>query len=245
MAEKEALSGQEKDTLIAGHDADGILEFDNDMPMWWLVGFIFTVVFAFGYLVQYHLAGGPSSGDEYNAEVAAFKKTQEPAGGQDKVEFAALTDAASIEAGKAIFNGTTSMCATCHRNDLGGMVGPNLTDEYWIHGGDFNSIMTSIKTGYPDKGMQRYGSGAPLNAKQVQQVASFIVSMKDSHPANPKAIDPAREIKYEVKHDEAKDVVAGAEKKGEKHEKDAKHEKDEKHADEKKVAPVKAEEKKK
>jgi cytochrome c oxidase cbb3-type subunit 3 len=107
-----------------------------------------------------------------------------------------LTDAASLDAGKIIFNGATNTCFTCHRNDLGGMVGPNLTDEYWIHGGDLKAIMTSIKTGFPDKGMQPFGTNARLSDRQVLQVASFILSMKGSNPPNPKLIDPAREVKF-------------------------------------------------
>ncbi len=206
MAEKDTSTGQDKDVLIQNHDADGITEFDNDMPLWMFVGFIFTIVFAAGYLINYHLAEGLSSKAEYEAEVAEFKKSQEPPDSQAvKAELTALTDAASIDAGKTIFNGQANMCFTCHRNDLGGLVGPNLTDEYWIHGGDFKSIMASIKSGYPDKGMQPFGSGAKLSERQMQQIASFIASMKDSHPGNPKVIDPTREIKWEEKHAEEKE----------------------------------------
>lgn len=203
MAEKEMMSGKIKDTLLEGHDADGITEFDNDMPMWWVVGFIFTIVFAFGYLVNYHVAEGPSSKQEYEKEVAAYKKLKEPADSQPVV-LAALTDTASIEAGKAIFTGPTNSCFTCHRADLGGLVGPNLTDEYWIHGGDFQSIVKSIKTGYPEKGMQPFGTNAKLSDKQVVQVASFILSMKGTNPQNPKPIDPTREIKYVPEEEKAK-----------------------------------------
>lgn len=196
MAEKDILTGQEKDTLLEGHDADGILEFDNDMPLWWLIGFIFTVVFSFGYLIQYHMAEGPSSKQEYEQEVAAFNKSKEPPGAaQAAAVLTPLTDTASLEAGKTIFNGATNTCFTCHRNDLGGIVGPNLTDEYWLHGGDLKAIMTSIKTGYPDKGMQPFGTGARLSDRQVWQLASFILSMKGSNPANPKPIDPSRDVK--------------------------------------------------
>ena len=137
MAEKDILTGRDKDTLIQGQDADGITEFDNDMPLWWLFGFIFTVVFAFGYLVNYHLAEGLSTKAEYEAEVTEFKKSQEPPDTQQaKVELLALTDTASLDAGRTIFNGQANMCYTCHRNDLGGMAGPNLTNEYWIRRGE-------------------------------------------------------------------------------------------------------------
>ncbi|HEX4946521.1 MAG TPA: cbb3-type cytochrome c oxidase N-terminal domain-containing protein [Blastocatellia bacterium] len=209
MAEKDILTGQEKDTLLQGHDADGITEFDNDMPLWWLVGFIFTVVFSFGYLVQYHMADGPSSKKEYEEEIAAFNKSKEPAGATQEIVYTPMTDAASLDAGKTIFNGATNTCFTCHRNDLGGIVGPNLTDEFWIHGGDLKSIMKSIKTGYPDKGMQPFGTNARLSDRQVLQVASYILSQQGSNPANPKPIDPARELKFVA---EAEKTVAEAEK---------------------------------
>lgn len=205
MAEKDILTGQEKDTLLQGHDADGITEFDNDMPLWWLVGFIFTVVFAFGYIVQYHISDGASSKKEYEQEVAEFKQSQEPPGTVKEVVFNPLTDTASLDAGHTIFNGAANTCFTCHRNDLGGIVGPNLTDEFWIHGGDVKAIMTSIKTGYPEKGMQPFGTNARLSDRQVLQVASFILSMKDSNPANPKPIDPARELKFVSEAEKAKE----------------------------------------
>jgi cytochrome c oxidase cbb3-type subunit 3 len=76
------------------------------------------------------------------------------------------------------------------------MVGPNLTDEFWIHGGDVTAIMKSIKTGYPDKGMMPYGTNARLSDRQVLQLASYILSKQGSNPPNPKAIDPAREVKF-------------------------------------------------
>ena len=231
MAEKDIMTGQAKDTLLEGHDADGILEFDNDMPLWWLVGFIFTIVFAFGYVVQYHMADGPSSAKEYDQEVAAFNKSKEPAGSEKEVVLNPLTDAASLDAGKTIFNGATNTCFTCHRNDLGGIVGPNLTDEFWIHGGDLKSIVKSIKTGYPDKGMQPFGTNARLSDRQVLQVASFILSMKGSNPANPKPIDPSREVKFVPEEEKAK---AEAEKPADKP-------KDEKAAKDAKVPAPKAE----
>jgi cytochrome c oxidase cbb3-type subunit III len=199
------MAAPEKDKLL-DHDADGIREFDNDLPLWWLFGFIFTVAFSAVYLVQYHLAYGPSSRDEYEAEVAYHNKAKEPAGGapQQAAELKPLTDEKDLMAGKAIFEGSTNMCATCHRQDLGGMVGPNLADEFWIHGGDFKSVVQSIKTGYPDKGMMPYGSGAKLSDAQVVQLASYIKSRFGSNPPNPKAIDPQREVKF-VESEQAED----------------------------------------
>lgn len=191
------MASPEKDQLL-DHDADGIREFDNDLPLWWLFGFIFTVAFSAVYLINYHLAGGPSSQAEYEAEITASSKGRAPQGGATPAQVAALkplTDEKSLAAGKAIFEGA-NMCYTCHRYDLGGMVGPNLTDDYWIHGGDFKSIIQSIKTGYPDKGMLPYGNGNRLTDEQVLQLASYIRSKHGTNPPNPKPIDPQREVKY-------------------------------------------------
>jgi cytochrome c oxidase cbb3-type subunit 3 len=192
------MRGFEKDRLLENHEADGIREFDNDLPLWWFAGFIFTVLFAFAYLVYYHVSYGPSSDAEYKQEVAAW--TKEPEGGTGiaaaPVITEPLTDFASIDKGRMIFTGTANNCFVCHRPDLGGQVGPNLTDDYWIHGGDLPSIMNSIRTGFPDKGMLKYGTGAKLTEEQVLQVASFIVSLKGSNPPNPKPVDLAREKKW-------------------------------------------------
>lgn len=185
----------DKDKLLVGHEADGIQELDNDLPLWWFVGFVFTVVFAFGYLVNYHMSQGPSSKQEYEQEVAAFR-TDEPKTEMPGTPVDPLTDFASLDKGRMIFEGTTNNCFTCHRADLGGQVGPNLTDEFWMHGGDMRSIMKSITTGYPAKGMLPFGTGARLTEEQLLQVASYVYSKQGSNPPNPKAIDPARETKW-------------------------------------------------
>ena len=104
-----------------------------------------------------------------------------------------LTDAADLAKGKAIFDGPDSVCFSCHRADLGGLVGPNLTDDLWLHGCAMGDVMTSIKTGYPLKGMLPYGIGKPMTDEQVQQVASYVLSKRGSAPPNPKPIDPERD----------------------------------------------------
>ena len=103
-----------------------------------------------------------------------------------------LTDQASLAAGKAIFESPRNLCFTCHRNDLGGQVGPNLTDQYWINDCETGSIMQQIKTGAPLKGMLPYGSGKPLTVEELHQVASYILSMVGSNPAEPKVADMQR-----------------------------------------------------
>jgi len=186
---------QKYDDKLLDHDADGIQEFDNNLPKWWLYGFYFTIVFAVVYMILYHVTGtSPLSKQEYDEEMkmAAASAKNKPA---KTVAVAPLNDAASLAAGKLLFDGNNNLCYTCHRNDGGGLVGPDLTDEYWIHGCDLKAIMENIATGFPDKGMLAYGSGAKLSDEQLLQVASYVISLRDTHPTDPKAIDPEREIK--------------------------------------------------
>ena len=109
-----------------------------------------------------------------------------------------LIDAAGLAAGKAIFESPRNLCYTCHRHDLGGQVGPDLTDGAWIKDCNTGDIMTSIKRGNQLKGMLPYGSGKKLDDVQLHQVASYIVSMRGSNPANPKKPDLQRESPCET-----------------------------------------------
>jgi cytochrome c oxidase cbb3-type subunit 3 len=181
---------------LLDHEADGIREFDNALPRWWLYGFYFTIAFAFVYLVNYHVLPTPLVGTsieaEYRAEVAAAAPAS-AASAPAAAAVAALTDADSLAKGQAIFASPTSLCSSCHRTDLGGLVGPDLTDERWLHGCTPAEVVRSITTGYPPRGMLPFGGGPKLTDEQLLQVASFVLSKRGSHPPNPKPIDPARE----------------------------------------------------
>lgn len=188
-----------KSDELLDHEADGIREFDNQLPRWWLYGFYFTIVFSAVYMVNYHLLETPLFGQkgmvaEYNAEVdAAAKLAQSRPAPAGPVALVAATDEDTLKKGEAIFNSQTSLCASCHRSDLGGLVGPDLTDELWLHGCSIGEVVTSIKTGYPTRGMLPYGSNSVLDAEQLRQVASFILSKRSTAPANPKPPDPERD----------------------------------------------------
>jgi cytochrome c oxidase cbb3-type subunit 3 len=106
---------------------------------------------------------------------------------------AALTDADSLAKGQALFTSQTSLCSSCHRPDLGGLVGPDVTDERWLHGCTPGEVVRSITTGYPPRGMLPYGGGPKLSDEQLLQLASFVLSKRGSHPPNPKPVDAARE----------------------------------------------------
>jgi cytochrome c oxidase cbb3-type subunit III len=182
---------------ILDHEADGIREFDNDLPRWWLYSFYLTILFAVAYLVNYHVLPRPVVGQagmeaEYRAEMAAAAPAK-GAAAPVAVVSAALTDADSLAKGQAIFTNPASLCSSCHRPDLGGLVGPNLTDDQWLHGCSAAEVVQSIRTGFPPRGMLPYGGGPRLDDRQVLQLASFILSSRGTKPPTPKPADPARD----------------------------------------------------
>lgn len=184
---------KEEASIDLGHNYDGIRELDNRLPPWWLYGFYVTIIFAGIYLWRYHVAySAPLSEDELKiamqkGEEEKLAYLKQAANNIDETNVTLLTDAADIEAGKTIFVKT---CATCHKADGGGMVGPNLTDDYWIHGGSVADIFKTIKYGVPDKGMQSWKDS--YSPKQMAQIVSFIKSIKGTNP--PGAKEPQGEL---------------------------------------------------
>lgn len=175
----------EKDILL-DHNYDGIKELDNSLPPWWKYGFYFTIVWGIVYLIYFHLGSGPSSEKEYNDEVALAQLQIEEfikksANAVDENNVTLASDAASIDAGKAVY---LDNCAACHGRLGEGGVGPNLTDDYWLHGGSINNIFKTIKYGVPAKGMKAWQ--AELSPSQIRQVASFIKSLHGTNPPNAK-----------------------------------------------------------
>ena len=189
---------QKKDELLA-HEYDGIREFDNALPKWWLYGFYFTIVFGVVYAINYHMLpmplwGRPGMIAEYQAEVDTANQAtaSRPKGADANTALVALTDPASLAKGQEIFEGA-NLCHACHRKDLGGMVGPNLADDLWIHGCTPADLVKSVSSGFPPLGMLPYGSGAKLSDEQLLQVVSYILSKQGSHPVSPRAVNPERE----------------------------------------------------
>lgn len=170
------------------HDYDGIKELDNDLPPWWVYLFYATVIFGVIYIGKYHLFGGDNQIQELEKdmmiaqkEIEEYKKTAPDLLTADKVVL--LTDAGDISAGKAIFDAN---CVACHRADGGGGIGPNLTDEYWILGGDVKEIFNTIMEGGRDgKGMVAWKQ--QIKPSDIQKVASYILSLQGKKPADGKA----------------------------------------------------------
>ena len=184
---KAASIEKEKDILL-DHNYDGIQELDNSLPPWWKYGFYLTIVVSVIYLYRFHIShDGQSQAEEFVAEMqkgeeekAAYLATS--ANNVDESNVTQLTDAGEVAAGKELFVKT---CAACHVADGGGNVGPNLTDEYWLHGGSIKDVFKSIKYGWQDKGMKSWKDD--YSPKQIQELASFVKSLKGTHPAVPKA----------------------------------------------------------
>ena len=177
---------QEADVLL-DHDYDGIKELDNALPPWWKWGFYFTIIVAVIYIFNYHVFGtGKNPEQEYAAEMAEGKRLEEQYKARTKnlvdENNITLADADGIAAGKALF---IQSCVACHMADGGGGIGPNLTDEYWIHGGSLNDIYKTIKIGYPDKGMQSWQT--MYSPAQMRNLTGFVKSLKGTKPATPKA----------------------------------------------------------
>ncbi|MBC6410146.1 MAG: c-type cytochrome [Ekhidna sp.] len=173
--------------VATNHEYDGIKELDNRLPPWWLYGFYATIVFSIIYLFRFFFLNMPTQADEFRAEMQKAKEeVQVYLASLDNLideNNVTLADATvDLNAGKAIFE---QNCAVCHAVDGGGGVGPNFTDQYWIHGGDMPSIFKTIKYGVPAKGMISWET--QLSPKKMQQVASYIYMMEGTTPASPKA----------------------------------------------------------
>ncbi len=172
-----------------GHDYDGIRELDNNLPPWWKYGFYVSIVFAFLYIGYYHIFNDWSSLGEYEVAMAEHEEIRSAylARQADMVNeetVTVLTDATALAAGKKIFQ---TNCVACHAADGGGnAIGPNLTDEYWLHGGSVNNVFSTIKYGVIEKGMTPWQD--QLKPTEMQQVASYILAeLQGSTPAEPKA----------------------------------------------------------
>jgi len=173
--------------IMMDHEYDGIAELDNPTPPWFMYLFYGTIAFSVVYLFAYHLVGeGTTQLDEYTQEVAVAEASREEflkkvAGSINENTVTFVEDAKSLESGKVLYG---QYCTACHGEKAEGKVGPNLTDEYWLHGGDIKAVFHTINEGVPEKGMVSWKK--QLNPLQVQQVASYILTLKGTNPAGAK-----------------------------------------------------------
>lgn len=203
-----AVAVEREADVMLDHDYDGIKELDNALPPWWKWGFVFTIAVGIIYLINYHVTGyGQNPTQEYETEMARAAAAKEAYEAKivDKIDENNLKmpDAAGMAKGKEIFE---SICWTCHGKLGEGGIGPNLTDDYWLHKGSLSDIYQSIKKGYPDKGMQSWEKN--YSPKEISDLAGYIKSLKGTNPPNGKA--PQGDIFAEEATGAAKDSTAKA-----------------------------------
>lgn len=177
-------------SLLLNHDYDGIKELDNNLPPWWVYSFYACIVFAAVYLVRFEIMGADNQEMELKKELAQAKievaeYMKNAPDLMDEKSVTQLTEPADLAIGKTLFENN---CAACHRADAGGQIGPNLTDNHWILGGGIKNIFHTITNGGRDgKGMISWKG--TLKPKEIQKVASYIMSLKGSNPKDAKAPD--------------------------------------------------------
>lgn len=176
--------------LLLDHDYDGIKELDNDLPPWWKYLFVASVIWGIAYFIHYEMLGGDNQEMELKKEIAEaqialeeYKKTAPDL--MDAESVTLMTDAGDLAKGKAIYE---MNCAACHKIDGGGQIGPNLTDDHWILGGGIKNVFHTIAEGGRDgKGMVAWK--AMLKPTEMQQVASYVLSLQGTNPADAKAAE--------------------------------------------------------
>jgi cytochrome c oxidase cbb3-type subunit III len=173
-----------QDRLIE-HSYDGIQEYDNPMPRWWLLTFAATIIFSVIYLFNVGPVGnGKGRIADYEDDMKAFAAAHPAPSGDvsaDKL-LAMVKDEEELHEGEEVYN---KYCTSCHRMDGGGLIGPNLTDNAWIHGGQITDIYKTVMNGVLEKGMPAWGT--MLKPEEVEQVVAYVASLQGSNPANPKA----------------------------------------------------------
>jgi cytochrome c oxidase cbb3-type subunit III len=173
----------DNDRLIE-HQYDGIQEFDNPLPRWWVILFWVTIIFSVMYVFDVGVGTGPGRIAQYEAEVAAAKAAApvmpETTSPEELAALAASPQA--IDAGKAVF---AVNCVSCHKADGGGLIGPNLTDNAWIHGSTLSDIHKTVAEGVIAKGMPPWGT--LLKPDQIDAVTVYVASLKGTNPPGAKA----------------------------------------------------------
>lgn len=182
------MNDRRDDDRLLDHEYDGIREYDNPLPRWWLIIFWVSIVWSVVYLANVIPGVGSGAGraSQYESEMAAARaKYGDPAATAQAVDDAAIeaatADPARVAAGRATF---MTNCVACHREDAGGNIGPNLTDAYWIHGNKPSQIHGTIALGVLDKGMPAWN--AMLKPDELLSVTAYVRTLRDTHPKEPK-----------------------------------------------------------
>lgn len=170
---------------LMNHEADGIKELDNLLPRWWVWLFNFTVAFSVVYMIYYHVVqAGDLQAAEYTKEWKRGEEIKSASIAKFEAGIGSLTpssDKAVLIEGQRIY---TTYCSPCHRPDGGGLVGPNLCDDYWIHGSNYVDNVKTVINGVPAKGMLTWRG--VLNPEQIKAVSSYVYTFRGANPKNPK-----------------------------------------------------------
>ena len=183
------MPNENKQDHLLEHSYDGIQEFDNPMPRWWVYLFWATIIFSILYFFNVPGFGvGKGRIADYDRDIAAAasadakRKAAQPAGASGEQLAAMTKDASVVALGKQVFG---QNCAACHRADAGGQIGPNLADDYWLHGGTLEQIHKTVVDGVLEKGMPPWGK--VLKPNQLDAVVAYIYTLRGTNPPNPKA----------------------------------------------------------
>lgn len=170
---------KEEEAKVLDHDYDGIQELDNPLPRWWVYMFYATIVFSIFYILHYSLGPGKSIDEKFEDKIAQVTEQKETAA-DVTVDYSSTPE--RLETGKLVFD---AKCSACHKTDGGGLVGPNLTDNYWIHGGSSEDIAKVIRDGVVSKGMLAWE--ALLKPEEITSLVVYIHALNGSNPAGAKA----------------------------------------------------------
>jgi cytochrome c oxidase cbb3-type subunit 3 len=169
------------------HSYDGIQEYDNPLPRWWLAIFWATIIFTPLYILFFHFGPGMLEIERYDqAMMIAAEKQMAAILAMGEITESTLVglmdDESMMNGGKKVF---TTKCATCHGMFGEGGIGPNLTDDYWLHGGQFMDIYRIVREGVPAKGMLAWER--QLRPAELLAVSAHVGSLLGSAPPNAKA----------------------------------------------------------
>jgi cytochrome c oxidase cbb3-type subunit III len=182
--EKENNQNEIHDEHLNDHNYDGIEELDNPPPRWIMALFYLTIGISIIYGAYYFWLDVGDHQDEEYANKSERHDQKYQVASLSTADLNWLTDETSLNEGKTIYSEMS--CFACHgMNGEGNAIGPNLTDEYFIHGCDFESVFNIIKNGVPAKGMTAFKG--QISDEKIQKVSSFVHSLKGTNPANAKA----------------------------------------------------------
>ncbi len=185
------MSNPEEEKVVHVYDED-IIEHDNRLPLWWQYTLYGAIVFAVAYWTGEHqLKAWLSQRDSFDQEMIAVRLEQakKGAGMTPAVLVAMSKSPKSVDEGRQVF---TTTCAPCHRADGGGNIGPNLTDEYWLHGSKPENIWSCVHDGVQGKGMPSWGP--QLGEDKVAMVVSYVLTIRNTNVPNGKAPQGDKEL---------------------------------------------------